>query len=140
VGFRRIAGSIRPVSSFGYSVRHEDPDTLAEAMSARDCWSGAILAMVSAGAAAGATDRIHEGQEKAVQCVACHGPSGLALNPMFPHLAGQNAAYLEIQLEQFKTGERYHPLMTPVAQALSDQDIDDLAAYHSALQPWSDTP
>jgi cytochrome c553 len=59
---------------------------------------------------------------------------------MFPHLAGQNAAYLEIQLKQFKTGERYHPLMTPVAEALSDQDIDDLAAYYSALQPWSDTP
>jgi cytochrome c553 len=98
----------------------------------------AILVVVGAGAAAEATDRVHEGQEKAAQCVACHGPDGLAPNPMFPHLAGQNAAYLEIQLKQFKTGERYHPLMTPVAQALSDQDIDDLAAYYNALQPWSD--
>jgi hypothetical protein len=46
------------------------------------------------------------GPGEGAQCVARHGPDGLAPNPMFPHLAGQNAAYLEIQLKQFKTGER----------------------------------
>jgi hypothetical protein len=32
-------------------------------------------------------------------------------------------------------GERYHPLMTPVAETLSDQDIDELAAYDSEIRP-----
>lgn len=75
------------------------------------------------------------GQMKSLQCIACHGPSGITQNPMFPHLAGQNASYLEIQLENFRTGERYHPLMTPVAQSLSRQDILDLAAYFSEVGP-----
>lgn len=75
------------------------------------------------------------GQTKSLQCVACHGPSGISPNPMFPHLAGQNASYLEIQLENFKSGERYHPLMTPVAQALSQEDVADLAAYFSRIGP-----
>jgi cytochrome c553 len=76
-----------------------------------------------------------EGHTKSLQCVACHGPSGITPNPMFPHLAGQNATYLEIQLEKFKSGERYHALMTPVAQSLSRQDIIDLSIYYSSIGP-----
>jgi cytochrome c553 len=110
-----------------------DPD-VAEAMSARLCCAGAILLVAAAGPAA-ATDRVEDGRRKAVQCVACHGLEGVAPNPTFPHLGGQNAAYLAIQLERFRTGERYDPLMTPVAEALSDQDIEDLATYYSELRP-----
>ncbi|WP_274423700.1 c-type cytochrome [Chelativorans sp. YIM 93263] len=80
------------------------------------------------------------GREKAQQCVACHGPGGVAPNPTFPHLAGQNAAYLEIQLEYFKNGQRFHPVMTPVAEALTPQDIEDLSAYFSAVGPLADAP
>ena len=58
---------------------------------------------------------------------------------MFPHLAGQNASYLEIQLENFRSGERYHPLMTPIAQSLSRQDVIDLAIYYSRIGPLGST-
>jgi cytochrome c553 len=85
-----------------------------------------------------AAGMFEEGRNKAIQCVACHGADGVAPNPTFPHLAGQNAAYLAIQLERFRSGERYHPLMTPVAQSLSDADIEDLAAYYSELRPWTE--
>lgn len=78
------------------------------------------------------------GQTKSAQCIACHGPIGMSPNPMFPHLAGQNATYLQIQLENFRTGERYHPLMTPVAESLSRQDINDLAQYFSSVGPLAD--
>jgi cytochrome c553 len=87
-----------------------------------------------------ADDRAGEGRQKAVQCVACHGSEGIAPNPTFPHLAGQNPAYLELQLRKFRAGERYHPLMTPVAETLSDQDIDELAAYYSELRPRGEAP
>lgn len=81
----------------------------------------------------GTEQNLARGQMKALQCVACHGPIGVSSNPMFPHIAGQNASYLEIQLENFRTGERYHPLMTPVAESLSRQDVVDLAAYFSRI-------
>lgn len=89
-----------------------------------------------AAAAAHAAD-IPSGRAKSAQCVACHGIAGIAPNPTFPHLAGQNAAYLQIQLERFRVGERYHALMTPIAESLSDEDIADLATFYSSIGPLS---
>jgi cytochrome c553 len=100
-------------------------------------WLSLVL-VVSPASVATAAGMFEKGMNKAVQCVACHGTDGVAPNPTFPHLAGQNAAYLAIQLERFRSGERYHPLMTPVAQALSDGDIEDLAIYYSELRPWTE--
>ena len=74
-----------------------------------------------------------QGRAKSAQCVACHGPDGVTPVPTYPHLAGQNAAYLELQMRKFRDGEREDPLMSPIAQALSDEDIDDLASFYSAL-------
>jgi cytochrome c553 len=108
-------------------------------MRARGGVAAMVALLVSMGAAV-ADERAGQGEGKAAQCVACHGIRGLAPNPTFPHLAGQNAAYLEIQLRYFRAGERYHPLMTPIAETLSDQDIDELAAYYSELQPQSEAP
>lgn len=80
--------------------------------------------------AGGDTER---GRSKAQQCVACHGEKGQTSNPQFPNLAGQNAAYLEMQLKNFKSGKRTHPVMTPIAKTLSDEDIADLSLYYSKL-------
>ena len=82
------------------------------------------------GAPAGDAER---GRARAVQCVACHGASGIAQNPTFPHLAGQHAAYLAAQLERFRSGAREHPLMTPIAMSLSDEEIGDLAVYFASI-------
>src|SRR5690606_3484501 len=92
-------------------------------------------AVYSGGPAAQVEDLAAEGRTKSLQCVACHGPVGVSPNPMFPHLAGQNASYLEIQLQRFKSGERSHPLMTPIAQSLSREDIIALATYFSRIGP-----
>ncbi len=71
---------------------------------------------------------------KASTCVACHGQHGISANEQWPNLAGQKREYLVEQLEAFRQGERKNPLMTPVSQMLSDQDIRELAAYFSALK------
>lgn len=73
------------------------------------------------------------GQHKSAQCIACHGARGTTSNPTFPHLAGQNSTYLSLQLRKFRSGERYDPLMSPIAQTLTDEDIHDLAAYYAAI-------
>ena len=72
------------------------------------------------------------GQAKAAPCVACHGVNGNSANPEWPTLAGQSGPYIIAQLKAFKSGERQNPLMTPMAQPLSDADIADLATYFQA--------
>jgi cytochrome c553 len=72
------------------------------------------------------------GQSKSTACIACHGIDGNSANPEWPSLAGQGEAYTVRQLKAFRGGQRQNPLMTPMATPLSDQDIDDLAAFFAA--------
>ena len=88
-------------------------------------WSGTVAAAGNAEA----------GQAKSATCMACHGANGISANPEWPHLAGQHASYVVKQLKHFKAGERNNPLMMPMAMMLSDQDVEDLAAYFSAQTP-----
>jgi cbb3-type cytochrome c oxidase subunit III len=71
------------------------------------------------------------GKQKSATCAACHGADGNSNNPEWPKLAGQNAAYLIKQLQNFKSGERVNATMNGMAANLSEQDMEDLAAYFS---------
>jgi cytochrome c553 len=75
------------------------------------------------------------GRGKSAVCAACHGPDGNSANPEWPSLAGQHASYIVAQLEAFTDGRRQNPLMSPIAQPLSEEDRQDLAAYYSAQTP-----
>jgi cytochrome c553 len=77
---------------------------------------------------------VEAGKAKAVVCAACHGIDGKASVASYPHLAGQNAAYLAKQMEAFRDGDRKEPLMAPFMAMLSDADIDNLAAYYASLK------
>ena len=72
------------------------------------------------------------GSTKAAVCSSCHGPNGNSANPDWPRLAGQSAIYIAEQLRLFKAGVRNNPIMKPLANTLSDQDISDLAVYYQA--------
>ena len=74
------------------------------------------------------------GKTKAAVCAACHGPAGISPSPIWPNLAGQKEQYLIKQLKDFKAGTRKEPTMAPMIAPLSDQDIEDLAAYFSSLK------
>jgi cytochrome c553 len=78
---------------------------------------------------------VEAGQAKAATCVACHGVGGNSVNPQWPSLAGQHRPYIVKQLKAFKTGSRQDPLMTPMATTLSEQDMEDLAAYYATQSP-----
>ena len=71
------------------------------------------------------------GQAKSATCMGCHGLVGNSTIPDFPKLAGQGQAYLVKQLQHFKSGERNNAMMAGVASLLSEQDIEDIAAYYS---------
>lgn len=92
-----------------------------------------VLALgLGASAAALGAGSADEGQSKSTACIACHGPNGNSSNPEWPNLAGQHEQYIRKQLQSFKSGARKNPLMTPMAMGLSDDDMDDLAAYFAA--------
>ena len=77
------------------------------------------------------------GAAKATTCIACHGPNGNSTNPLWPTLAGQNAAYIEGQLKHFKANSRINSngVMMGMSAPLSDQDMQDLAAYFARQTP-----
>jgi cytochrome c553 len=83
---------------------------------------------------ASAADR-DAGGRKAVTCAACHGPEGNSTNPTVPSLAGQVPTYLHWQLLLYRDKRRADAQMTPIAAALSEADMADLAAFFSAQRP-----
>jgi cytochrome c553 len=72
------------------------------------------------------------GKAKSAVCAACHGPEGKSVSPLWPHLAGQQEAYLAKQIKDFRDGIRKDPTMSPMAAGLSDDDIANLAAYYAS--------
>lgn len=77
---------------------------------------------------------IDAGKAKSVVCAACHGADGKASVPTYPHLAGQNQAYLLKQMKAFKEGSRTEPLMVPFTAMLTEADMENLAAYYASLK------
>lgn len=71
-------------------------------------------------------------KEKATTvCAACHGADGNSAVPTFPKLAGQHPEYIKKQLHDLKDGKRNDPVMSVQAKPLTDQEIEDFAAYYS---------
>jgi cytochrome c553 len=77
-------------------------------------------------------------------CIECHGPGARRGKPEYPRLAGQPAAYLELQLTLFREGRRggsdHAHLMKPVANRLKPEQARDVAGYFSSLDPAVDGP
>ena len=77
-------------------------------------------------------------------CIACHGKEGKKpMIPAFPKIAGQNAAYIELQMRDIKSGARANGssaamkgvMVNPEGvELVTDKDIKDLALYLSKLK------
>lgn len=93
-----------------------------------------LVCSLSLMAQAHASDR-QMGQKKSAICAGCHGSQGISVSSEYPNLAGQKEQYLKKQLHDFKSGERNNPTMKVMAKSLTQEDINDLAAYFSSLKP-----
>jgi cytochrome c553 len=92
----------------------------------------AAVAALGAAVAAAAADT-NAGKAKATEvCAACHGADGNSASAEFPKIGGQYGDYLAKALRDYKSGQRKNAIMAGFAQALSKQDIENLAAYYSA--------
>jgi cytochrome c553 len=75
------------------------------------------------------------GAQKVQACGFCHGPDGNSMNPIWPKLAGQHPQYIAKQLQDFKSGNRSNPQMSPMTAALSEQDMMDIAEFYASKAP-----
>ena len=92
----------------------------------------AAIVIIDAGGVAAADAEAATRRAQTV-CAGCHGPEGVSVNPLYPNLAGQQQEYLAKAMKDYRDGARSDTLMTPMSQGLTDQEIEDLAAYFSAL-------
>jgi cytochrome c553 len=92
-----------------------------------------VCLLVASSSACNAGD-VKAGRAKALMCQACHGLDGLSKTPDAPNIAGQTEPYIVAQLQAYKSGARKNDAMSVVAPPLSDTDIEDLAAYFSAIE------
>lgn len=76
------------------------------------------------------------GRLKTSMCAGCHGiPGWRTAYPRVysvPKLGGQHADYIVAALKAYKSGERDHPTMVGIAASLSEQDMEDIAAYYAS--------
>jgi len=72
-------------------------------------------------------------------CIACHGADGkTTILPDYPKLAGQNEAYLLLQMKDIKSGARTNsntPAMRGVMHLVDDEEMKALARYIAGLAP-----
>ncbi|WP_341580779.1 c-type cytochrome [Marinobacter metalliresistant] len=91
--------------------------------------AGVVLGVGLVAMAHGAGDS-QAGEQNAAVCAGCHGQGGAKpIMGVYPKLSGLGEKYLYNQLVAIKEGERVIPEMTGLLGSMSDQDLQDLAAY-----------
>jgi cytochrome c553 len=88
----------------------------------------AALAVLSVGAETGLADTI---EAKLQLCASCHGAHGLPSDQTVPIIWGQQAAYIQKQLNDYRNGDRDSQIMSSIAESLSNGDVSQTAAHFS---------
>jgi len=90
-----------------------------------------LVVLAAAFAPAHAQDK---GAPNVAMCIGCHGIPGYktAYPEVYhvPKIGGQSPVYIANALKAYRAGNRWHPSMRGIAASLSDQDIQDIAAYY----------
>jgi cytochrome c553 len=79
-----------------------------------------------------------DGEKKFYTCYGCHGIDNYRnAYPDYsvPKLRHQNADYIVAALQEYRSGARPHATMHAQAASLSDQDMEDIAAYLQGAEP-----
>lgn len=102
-------------------------------------WATLFMALAFAGVAGQAWGADPEaGKYSAQTCMGCHGiPGQTNVYPTYrvPKLGGQNAQYIMDALEAYRAGDRDHALMRAQASSLTDEEIENIAAYFESVEP-----
>src|ERR1051325_979131 len=102
----------------------------------------ASTAFASSSAFAQSAGDAKRGKDLANTCLGCHGVPGYKNaypNYSVPKLEGQHPEYIVIALQAYRSGERSHITMHSQASTLTDQDMQDIAAYFAG-KPLAPNP
>ena len=92
----------------------------------------AIASLCAIGPVHAAGD-VQAGKAKAAACAGCHGANGQGVAPN-PALAGKKEDQLVQAMKDYKSGKRDNAVMKGMASTLSEQDIENVAAYYASLK------
>ncbi len=101
-------------------------------------WLASMALSLSWSLGAHAAGNPVEGQKKFYTCYGCHGIDNYRnAYPDYsvPKLRHQHASYIIAALHEYRDGDRPHATMHAQAWSLSDQDIEDIAAYLQGPEP-----
>jgi len=118
--------SIFALSGIATQAFAADPAPMAPAAEAKAAVPGKPKADAAAGEALYSNGDASRG---VTACLACHGPKGQSATATWPKLSAQHAAYTNKQLKNFKDGTRANPVMMGMVATLTDQDMQNIAAY-----------
>ena len=107
-------------------------------MTSRSAWLALSLTIVTLGVpgVAAAADAAR-GEKLGNTCQGCHcNPNNRNSYPIYsePKLGGQHTAYMVVALKEYASQDRPHPTMHAQAATLSEQDMQDIAAYLSGQE------
>ncbi|MBU3625288.1 cytochrome c4 [Polynucleobacter sp. JS-Safj-400b-B2] len=108
------------------SIFAADPAPMAPAAEAKAAVPGKPKVDAAAGEALYSNGDATRG---VTACITCHGPKGQSAIGTWPKLSAQHAAYTAKQLRNFKEGTRANPIMMGMSATLTEQDMQNIAAY-----------
>jgi cytochrome c553 len=97
-------------------------------------YAAAVIAAISALATTSARAQ-DDAAMKALACSTCHGVNGAPISATFPVIWGQQSNYLYKELHDFHSGDRKNPVMAPLVQSISLDELRAIANY-IATKPW----
>ena len=116
-------------------MNHQSAEATAPAR--RHAMAGAVAALfLLAAPLAQAEGDVEAGKVKVMTCLGCHGSDGYKnVYPTYhvPKLVGLSTRYIATALRAYRDGSRQHPTMQSQGGSMTDQDIDDIAAYIGSL-------
>ena len=109
-------------------------------------WTAGAAVLMAMGTAQADDSMIESGDpaagaDKSALCQGCHGATGNSEDATFPRLAGQYAAYIAKQVQDFQRGTRANndTMASMAATVASRQDAFDIGSYFQA-QTMVDKP
>jgi cytochrome c553 len=99
----------------------------------RSLLAAAILAAATPCAAGAADAARGAALAAAKQCGTCHGAAGVSVAPNIPSLAGHTDEFVTLQLILLRERIRIAPPMNELSQGLTDDQVEDIAAYYMTL-------
>ncbi len=98
-------------------------------------WVGLLLTATGTAVSAQGINDLERGKDVAARiCVSCHDVDGNSVAPLFPKLAGQHAEYMLKQLKEFAADRRTSPVMKPIVERLSADEMVAVTVYFASQQ------